>query len=80
MILHRLRFTALLACALCVALVASSIAIACPSGGGGSSGAATKTVTAAKKKCKAGYHLVTVKRHGKKTKVCKKKHYIQQQG
>ena len=80
MILHRVRFTALLACALGVALVASSIAIACPSGGGGSSAAATKTVTAAKKKCKAGYHLVTVKRHGKKTKVCKKKHYIQQQG
>ena len=79
--LHRLRLTGLIACMLCVALVASSIAIACPSGGG--SAAAASTATAAKKKhCKAGYHLVTVKKHGKKTKVCKKKtnHYVQQQG
>jgi hypothetical protein len=74
--MHRLRVTALIACALCVALLASSIAIACPSGAGSAAAA-----TAAKKKhCKAGYHLVTVKKHGKKTKVCKKKHYIQQQG
>ena len=78
--LHRLRVTGLIACALCVALLASSIAIACPSGSGS---AAAATASAAKKKhCKAGYHLVTVKKHGKKTKVCKKKtnHYVQQQG
>jgi hypothetical protein len=73
---HRLRVTALIACALCVALLASSIAIACPSGGGSAAAASA----AKKKHCKAGYHLVTVKKHGKKTKVCKKKHYIQQQG
>jgi hypothetical protein len=74
--LHRMRLTGLVALALCVALVASSIAIACPSGGG-SAGSAS-TVAAAKKKCKAGYHLVTVKKHGKRTKVCKKKPYTQQ--
>ena len=74
--LHTVRLT-LVACVLCVALVASSIATACPSGSGS---AAASTASAAKKKhCKAGYHLVTVKKHGKKTKVCKKKHYIQQQ-
>ena len=73
---HFLRST-LIACVLCVALVASSIATACPSGSGST---AASTASAAKKKhCKAGYHLVTVKKHGKKTKVCKKKHYIQQQ-
>jgi Ni/Co efflux regulator RcnB len=67
---HSLRYT-LIACVLALALVASSIAAA-----------AGPTVTAAKKKhCKAGYHLVTVKKHGKKHKVCKKKHItIQQQG
>jgi Ni/Co efflux regulator RcnB len=68
--LHSLRYT-LIACVLALALVASSIAAA-----------AGPTATAAKKKhCKAGYHLVTVKKHGKKHKVCKKKHIvIQQQG
>ena len=67
---HSLRRT-LIACVLSLALVAGSIATA----------SAGPTATAAKKKhCKAGYHLVTVKKHGKKTKVCKKKHYIQQQG
>jgi Ni/Co efflux regulator RcnB len=67
---HSLRHGAI-ACVLSLALVAGSIATA----------AAGPTATAAKKKhCKAGYHLVTVKKHGKKTKVCKKKHYIQQQG
>jgi Ni/Co efflux regulator RcnB len=66
---HSLRYT-LLACVLALALVASSIASA--------SGPA---VSAAKKKhCKAGYHLVTVKKHGKKHKVCKKKPVIYQQG
>lgn len=77
--LHTLRLT-IIASVLCLALVASSIAIACPSGSG--SAAAASSATAAKKKhCKAGYHLVTVTKHGKKTKVCKKKkkHYIQQQ-
>ena len=69
--LHSLRYT-LLACVLALALVASSIATA----------AAGPTASAAKKKhCKAGYHLVTVKKHGKKHKVCRKKHItIQQQG
>jgi hypothetical protein len=67
--LNRLRLT-LTAGGLCVALAASGIA-----------SAAGLTATAAKKKhCKAGYHLVTVKKHGKKHKVCRKKHYIQQQG
>jgi hypothetical protein len=67
--INRLRLT-LTSCGLCVALAASSIAFA-----------AGPTATAAKKKhCKAGYHLVTVKKHGKKHKVCKKKHYVQQQG
>ena len=67
---HSLRST-LIACVLALALVASSIA-----------SAAGPTASAAKKKhCKAGYHLVTVKKHGKKHKVCKKKHItIQQQG
>ena len=67
---HSLRYT-LLACVLALALAASSIAAA-----------SGPTVSAAKKKhCKAGYHLVTVKKHGKKHKVCKKKHIvIQQQG
>lgn len=69
--LNRLRLT-LTAFGLCVALAAGSIA----------SAAAGPTAAAAKKKhCKAGYHLVTVKKHGKKHKVCKKKHItIQQQG
>jgi hypothetical protein len=68
---NRLRQT-LTACGLSVALAASGVA-------GVASGS---TATAAKKKhCKAGYHLVTVKKHGKKHKVCKKKHItIQQQG
>ena len=66
--LHSLRYT-LLACVLALALVASPIA-----------SASGPTVSAAKKHCKAGYHLVTVKKHGKKHKVCKKKHFIQQQG
>jgi hypothetical protein len=67
--LNRLRLT-LTAGGLCLALAASSIA-----------SASGPTVTAAKKKhCKAGYHLVTVKKHGKKHKVCKKKHIIYQQG
>ena len=67
--LNRLRLT-LTASGLCLALAAGSIA-----------SAAGPTATAAKKKhCKAGYHLVTVKKHGKKHKVCKKKHFIQQQG
>ena len=47
---------------------------------GGGSAAAAHATAAKKKHCKAGYHLVTVKKHGKKTKVCKKKRYIQQQG
>jgi hypothetical protein len=76
--LHRMRLTGLVALALCVALVASSIAIACPSGGGSAGSASASTVAAAKKKCKAGYHVVTVKRHGKRTKVCKKNPYTQQ--
>ena len=68
--LHSLRRT-VIACVLSLALVAGSIATA----------AAGPTATAAKKKhCKAGSHLVTVKKHGKKHKVCKKKHFIQQQG
>ena len=68
--LHSLRRT-LIACVLSLALVAGSIATA----------AAGPTATAAKKKhCKAGYHLVTVKKHGKKKKVCRKKHVIYQQG
>ena len=68
--LTRLRLT-LTACGLCLALAAGSIA----------SAAAGPTAIAAKKKhCKAGYHVVTVKKHGKKKKVCRKKHYIQQQG
>jgi Ni/Co efflux regulator RcnB len=68
--LNRLRLT-LTACGLCMALAAGSIA----------SAAAGPTATAAKKKhCKAGYHVVTVKKHGKKHKVCRKNHYIQQQG
>jgi hypothetical protein len=67
--LHSLRYT-LIACVLALALAAGSIA-----------SAAGPTATAAKKKhCKAGYHLVTVKKHGKKHKVCKKKHIIYQQG
>ena len=67
--LHSLRFT-LTACVLTLALAASSVA-----------SAAGPTATAAKKKhCKAGYHLVTVKKHGKKHTVCKKKHFVQQQG
>lgn len=66
--LHSLRFT-LIACVLALALVASSIA-----------SAAGPTATAARKHCKAGYHVVTVKKHGKKHKVCRKNHYIQQQG
>jgi hypothetical protein len=68
--INRLRLT-LTACGLSVALAAS-----------GAASAAGPTATAAKKKhCKAGYHLVTVKKHGKKHKVCKKKHIaIQQQG
>jgi hypothetical protein len=68
--INRLRLT-LTACGLSVALAAS-----------GAAAAAGPTATAAKKKhCKAGYHLVTVKKHGKKHKVCKKKHIvIQQQG
>lgn len=68
--LNRLRLT-LTAGGLCVALAASSIA-----------SAAGPTATAAKKKhCKAGYHAVTVKKHGKKKQVCRKKHFvIQQQG
>jgi hypothetical protein len=68
--INRLRLT-LTAGGLAVALAASGVA-----------GAAGPTATAAKKKhCKAGYHLVTVKKHGKKHKVCKKKHItIQQQG
>jgi hypothetical protein len=68
--LHSLRYT-LTACVLSVALAASGVAAA-----------SGPTATAAKKKhCKAGYHLVTVKKHGKKHKVCKKKHItIQQQG
>ena len=66
--LKRLRLT-LTAAGLCVALAASSLA-----------SASGPTATAAKKHCKAGYHLVTVNKHGKKTKVCRKKHYIQQQG
>jgi len=67
--LHSLRYI-LIACVLALALAASSIAAA-----------AGPTATAAKKHCKAGYHLVTVKKHGKKHKVCKKKHItIQQQG
>ena len=65
---HSLRFT-LIACVLALALVASSMAAA-----------AGPTATAAKKHCKAGYHVVTVKKHGKKHKVCRKNHYIQQQG
>ena len=67
---HSLRRT-LIACVLTLALVAGSIATA----------TAGSTVSAAKKKhCKAGYHLVTVKKHGKKHKVCKKKPVIYQQG
>jgi hypothetical protein len=67
---NRLRLT-LTTAGLCLALAASGVA-------GAASGS---TATAAKKKhCKAGYHLVTVKKHGKKHKVCRKKHYIQQQG
>jgi hypothetical protein len=67
---NRLRLT-LTACGLSVALAASGVA-------GAASGS---TATAAKKKhCKAGYHVVTVKKHGKKHKVCRKNHYIQQQG
>lgn len=67
---HSLRYT-LLACVLALALAASSIAAV----------AGPTAATAAKKKhCKAGYHLVTVKKHGKKHKVCRKKHIIYQQG
>jgi hypothetical protein len=73
--LLRLRISGLLAVALCAALIATSVALACPSGGGGS---ASASATAAAKKCKAGYHRVTVTKHGKKTKVCKKIHYTQQ--
>jgi hypothetical protein len=68
--LHSLRRGAI-CCVLSLALAAGSIATA----------SAGPTASAAKKKhCKAGYHLVTVKKHGKKTKVCRKKHFIQQQG
>jgi hypothetical protein len=68
--INRLRLI-LTAGGLCLALAASSIA-----------SAAGPMASAAKKKhCKAGYHAVTVKKHGKKHQVCKKRHIvIQQQG
>jgi hypothetical protein len=64
--------TRLFASTACTALLFSSVAIACPNSG-------SSSATAAAKHCKQGYHLVTVKKHGKRTKVCKRSH-LQQQG
>lgn len=56
-----------LVCMLCAALVAGTSAFA------GTPGSAPAPAHAAKKKCKKGYRLRTVRRHGKRVKVCKKK-------
>lgn len=69
----------LIASTACAALLFSSVAVACPNAGDGSGSASKGAATAAKKKCKPGYRLVTVKKHGKRTKVCKRSH-LQQQG
>jgi hypothetical protein len=63
----------LVACALCAALGAGSVTAASASGDSASGPAAV----AAKKRCKKGQHLATVKRHGKRVKVCKKNAPVQ---
>jgi hypothetical protein len=72
--------TRIFASTACTALLFSSVAFACPNAGssGSASGSAAATA-AAKKHCRQGYHLVTVKKHGKRTKVCRRSH-LQQQG
>jgi hypothetical protein len=69
----------ILASTLCTVLCMSSVAIACPNAGDGSGSGSTAATSAAKKKCRPGYRLVTVKKHGKRTKVCRRSH-LQQQG
>ena len=63
----------------CTALLFSSVAVACPNAGSDSASGSTPATAAAKKHCKQGYRLVTVKKHGKRTKVCRRSH-LQTQG